>query len=500
MHVGAGFFGTFTSHLDARTKFVSTSLFRVIAQSPALSGAFSTVLVLSTCIIAACQHVPPAPIDPAENANRLLERSLDDPVVAVAFERYGLRIPESGEWSVDQLTVAAWSLRTDIAVAYADLEVARAATRFSGQRQNPSIATTFERVTNASSGEKPWVAGASVGLVFETADKRDIRVQRGLAEEDALEWQLAETLWTARAELGAALIAQSFAARTLELDDEELRLRREYLDWIDTRLQFGAAAMPDRRAASEAVSGLEGQRELDRAALDSATADIAAAVGIANDALPAIASISTSADDLPDFGPQDLLAARESALSNRLDVQRSLAEYMVAEQDLRAALASQYPDIVLGPGYLKDQADRKFTLNLDLPAIVSRRSEAAIDNAIAARAAAASRFDDVQATAIAEINKSYARYGAIRAALSASQSAEREAIAAVQLMRQRIDAGAANRGELVGAEIDLIVRRRNTLDTLHALAEALATLQNGIQQPLYPPSLLPVGIPREPVQ
>jgi len=454
-------------------------------------------LLVIVLLGSACQHVPPAPIDPAENASRLVQRSLDDPTVTLSLDRFGLALPIDGRWSVDQLTVAAWTLRTDVAVAYADLEAAQASTRLAGRRPNPSMATTFERVTNAASDERPWVAGASVGLVIETADKRDIRVQRGLAQEDALRWQFAQTLWDARAELAAAMVERVLADRTVTIDDEELRLRRAYLDWIEIRLQFGAATSHDRFLALQAVSGLESQRELDRAALATAVARVAAAVGVIPDSLAEIAPMYPSLDDLPNLGLQDLLAARDAALSNRLDVQRSLAEYLIAEQDLRAALAAQYPDIVVGPGYLRDQADRKITLSLDLPTLVSSRSTAAIESAVAARSAAARRFDDVQARALADISTSYASYEAARAALVSARNAEQEALRTLQVTRQRIEAGAADRGELIGAEIDLTVRMRNSLATLRTLAEAVASLQNGIQRPLYPPTVIEIPVSAE---
>jgi len=447
---------------------------------------------LGVLVVVACQHVPPAPIDPAANGERLMQRALGAPEVSTALVDFGQSVPEDGRWSLDQLTIAAWSLRTDIAAARAELAAAGTATRLAGRRPSPGISTSFEHVTNAAAGEKPWVLGASVGFVIETADKRDIRVQQSLAQEDAMQWQLAQLLWRARTELSDAVVEQTLAQQTLALDEEELGLRRAYLDWIETRFSFGAATTQDRLVASEALIALESQRELDRAALAAATARIAGAIGVAPDALAGITPLYPTTEDLPDFDTQDLAVAREAALSNRLDIRRALAEYELAEQDLRAAVASQYPDIVLGPGYLIDQADRKITLSLDLPAFLSNRSEAAIENAIAARAVAASRFDDVQGAALAQINTSFATYAATRAALASARNAEQETARSLRTVRQRLEAGAADRGELVGAEIGLAVRKRNTLETLRTLTQAMAALQDSIQRPLYPPSSLVV--------
>jgi len=457
------------------------------------SGALLAMLLT----VQGCVHVPPAPIDPVAHARSLEQRALDDAAVATALSSYGLGVPGDARWTLDQLTIAGWVLRSDIAAARAELDAARAATRLESRRPGSGIATTFERVTNAATGIKPWVVGASDALTIETADKRDIRRERALAREEAAQWQLAQTLWDARVDLTGALFDRLFAERTLALDDEELRARRAQLEWIDTRLSFGAATTQERLVVAEALSQIESQRELDFAGLAAATARLASAVGVVPAAFARVTPIYPDLDALPDIDSENLAVARELALSNRLDVRRALADYDVAEQDLRAAVADQYPNIALGPGYLVDQGDRKITLSLDLPLLPSMRTAAAIDSAVALRAVAAARFDVVQENALAQIETSFASYRATLGALAAAESAEREAEQSLATARRRFDAGAADRGEVVGAEIGLLTRRRNSLDTRRALTLALAALQDGIQQPLYPSSSIAVVTGRE---
>src|SRR5262245_9082403 len=81
-----------------------------------------------------CQHVPPAPIDPAANATRLSTRSLAEPTVRDALAARGLAAAEGNAWSLDQLTLAAWLLRTDLNTARAEVEAARATTGVQAQR------------------------------------------------------------------------------------------------------------------------------------------------------------------------------------------------------------------------------------------------------------------------------------------------------------------------------------------------------------------------------
>lgn len=430
--------------------------------------------------------MPPAPIDSAANASKLEQRSLDGPAVAAALQQRARSRPADGRWSLDELTLAAWVLRPEVAVARAEVDAAHAAAAVDSRRPNPPLDGSVERVGNPTENISPWVVGASLGLVIETGGKRGIRRDRALAREQALEWQLAETMWRTRADLRRALLNRTLAARTLALDDQEVGLRRDYLDWIDTKLRYGAATSQDRLAASEARSRAESQRDLDAAALASASAGLAAAAGVRS--LPALAPVDL--DALPDFAAADLERSRELALTHRLDVRRALADYDVAEQDLRAAVAAQYPNFTLGPGYLFDQGARKITLTPNLPVSLFHSGRPAVEQAVATRRVAALKFDQVQADALAAVDRSIALYRATTRALASAEGAEREASATLAAARRRLAAGAADRGEVLGAGIDRVLRERNTLDARRAVVDAMSALEDAVQRPLFPASTL----------
>jgi len=443
--------------------------------------ACSVVLIAS-----ACQHVPPAPIDPSANGERIAGRTLASPAVQDALARHGLAVSDS-TWSLDQLTLAAWMLRTDVAVAGSELYAARAATGVEDQRPNPTVTSPNEKVID-SNADNPWVIGAALALTFEPGHKRDIRRDRALAEERALEWKFGETLWSARAEVRTALLELSTARDLVALDDLDAQATQAYLSWVETRLAAGAATTSERLAAVRAVNESASRRGVDAAALATASATLAATVGVAPRELGALALDVPPASPSLRLAAADVDAARDAALVNRLDVRRALAEYDVAEQALRAAVASQYPDITFAPGYLVDQADHKITLGLDLPVPLFHNADAQIRQAIAGRAVAAAKFDDVQAAALASIDVGFAQYEASRSALEAAERAERDAQdAAAALERQRA-AGAANRGEVLAGQIALLQLRRTTVAARRAVLDAITAIENGIERPLYPES------------
>ena len=436
---------------------------------------------------AACQHVPLAPIDAAANGNRIAARTLSDAAVQSALARHELPAPADA-WSLDQLTLAAWTLRTDVAVARSEVLAARAKTGVDGQRPNPTVQTTTEKVI--SGGPDPWVLGTALAMTFELGGKREIRREGALARERSAEWAFGEALWSARASVRAALLDLAFASAAVELDAAEARLTRDYLDWVDTRLQYGAATTAERLAAVQALNEATSRRELDGVARARASATLAAGIGVTPSELARVHPTLPALRDVPALASADVTAARDLALVNRLDVRRALEDYAVAEQELRAAVATQYPDLTLAPGYLLDQADHKITLGLDLPVPLFHNANAAIRRAIAERAVAAAKFDDTQATALAAIDVAVAEYDAALAALAAVEQGERDAADTVTSLERRLAAGAANRGQLLAGEIALAGVKRSTLTARRALLDAVTALETGVERPLYPASQL----------
>jgi outer membrane protein, heavy metal efflux system len=435
----------------------------------------------------ACQHVAPAPIDARANAERLASRSLTDPAVSAALALHGASADDS--WSLDELTLAAWTLRTDLAVARAEVAAARAATVVAAQRPNPRVSTTTEKVIDSGAVE-PWVVGAALAFDLELGNKREIREQRAAAEAAGLEWAFGEELWRARAQVRAALLDMTLADLLTALDREEADLTTEFLAWVDARFARGAATTSERLAALQAANASASRRELDEAELATALATLAAAVGVSAQEVAQARPESPPLSELPEIDRAGVDRARELAIVNRLDVRRALADYEVAEQDLRAAVAEQYPDLTLAPGYLVDQGDHKITLALDLPVPLFHGAKASIQRAIANRAVAAAKFDEVQAAALAAIDLGFTRYASSRGALLAAERAERAASDAEATLARRFAAGAADRGELLAGRIAAVGLKRAALDARRVSVDAATALENGIQTPLFPASSL----------
>ncbi len=442
--------------------------------------------------LSACVSVPPAPINAANSADRIAARTLRDPGVTEALTRAGMDAATQEAWSLDALTLAAWTLRSDVALARADVAAGRAVERIARQRPNPTLSLGPGNLfDNANNNTSPWTMSTAVSFTVETGGKRRIRSAQARLAMKSLHWQLAESMWQARSEVRNALFGREIAQRALALAEEEVALREAYRNWVETNIRFGALAQPERLAAQTNLVQAQAALRAARGDLAAAHTGLAASLGIAAENLPAKIS-APALDELPDPGTTPVRTWRGWAVTNRLTVQHALAEYEVAEQDLRLAVARQYPDINLGSGYTFDKGDQLYTLSVGLTVPLFHTERAQIDQAIAMRERAARQFESVQEHALAEVETALERYRAAYSALTESRVAESAITNTLETVQRRLAMGSADRGELLAAQIAEVVGKRATLEALRSAINALDALEASVQRPVWPESKLTV--------
>jgi outer membrane protein TolC len=453
-------------------------------------------MLLLAGALAGCVSVAPKPIDAARTAEGLTVRSLDDPQVTDALTRAGLPTPQQAGWTLDGLTAAAWALRPEVAAAAADLAAASAAQRVAGQLPNPALSLGPGYVIrNANNNVSPWVLATALGFTLETGGKRAIRTAQARAASRVLEWQSAETFWQTRQEVRKALLDWQLAGLGLSLAEHEAGLRADISSWVDTQIRFGAAAQPERLTAQTNLAQAQGQLRSARGDLAAAQAALAASLGVVTENLPVERVQSLALDSLPDPDATPRARWRQASVLNRLSVNHALADYEVAEQDVRMAVARQYPDISFGPGYSYDKGDGVITLALGLTLPVLHTERAQIDVALASRHKAATHFEVTQAQALAQVDSALARYQAAYAALAQAREAQAATATAAADAQRRLSLGAADRGERLGAQLAEVVARRGTLDALRSATGALDAMEASVQRPVWPSSKLTLPRP-----
>jgi outer membrane protein, heavy metal efflux system len=365
------------------------------------SGGLDRRLVL-VLLLAGCARYQPRPLDLATHPAEYRARRLDDPGLIAWVARWS-PAPTPHRWTGRQLALAALGLRADLARARADWRAARAGERTAGKRPQPGAQGSVERAVSGSEGQSPWVVSLGALLNVELGGKRGARLQQARARAAVAEAELRLTAWRVTRETQAA--AQRLAASQADLDA--------------ARREVGALAELEARERARYQEASLSSAELARTGTEvqAARADAAAAEAIALDARASLAgalavptraldSLTVAVDSaagcaaLETIGPDSMATL---ALSARPEMGRALADYAVAESQVRLEVARQYPDLELGPGFIWDQGVHRWTLALALPNLLGFRNRAAIAEVEAARAAAGARVAETQELLLAEV-------------------------------------------------------------------------------------------------
>lgn len=444
----------------------------------------SIVFICTELLLAGCASYTAKPIDPDAQQTAIESRRLDAPEVDRFIERASgqkLAVWPPKTWDLDRLTLAAFYFHPDLDRAQAQRLAAEAATITAGARPNPTGNVSFERNTDAPAGQSPWTNGFTLDIPFETAGKRDIRIEQARYLAQAAQLREAEAVWQVRSRVRASLLA-AYPTEALVRSQRDLQEQIERM--IERRFAAGFASQPEltqaRLTLNRAALAL---RENQKQQAEN-RARLAAAIGVPDVALEGVEISYDAFDRLPPVSALPSTEPRRQALLTRPDVLAALADYEAAQSALQLEVAKQYPDISLGPGYTWDAGQVKWSLGLSLVLPLLNRNQGPIAEAKARREEAASGFLAVQAKAIAEVDEALAGYGhAVQmfetadALLRDQQKTERAVVAAFK-------AGEADRLSWMSARFETATAELARVNALTQAQQSLGRLEDALRRPL----------------
>jgi len=445
-----------------------------------------------TLAIAGCTNYKPQPIAAAYTASRLEGRSLDDPRLNMFITAaLGARGSETkSTWDLARLTLAALYFHPDLDVARARLASARAGVITAGQIPNPSLdlGLTYNTTTTSPS---PLTTGPIINFLLETFGKRQYRTAQAEHLTAAARDDLATAAWRVRSEVRTALLDLWAVEQRLRVNRRRLDLQNQLVHLLEHRFDAGEASSLDvtrervqRNRISLVIREDEVQLATDRVQL-------ATAIGIPATALTDV-ELSFDAFNRPVPPPDNTTSAlRREALLHRSDVQGLLAEYAAAQSALQLAVAEQFPNLSLGPGYEYDQGDNKYSLSLSASLPIFNQNQGPIAEAEAHRQDVAGRFTALQARIIGQIDSAAARYGAESEALTTANTLLAEAREREQQVTRSFQAGAVGRPSLVTSRLELAAAELSRLDVVVRQRQALGTLEDALQHPFFEPGVQP---------
>jgi cobalt-zinc-cadmium efflux system outer membrane protein len=434
--------------------------------------------------LAGCATYTPEPLSPQRSLDAARGRDLSDPRL-VAYVDAHLRpdTPRPPAWTFDALSWAAYRLNPGLAIERARLRVAQAGEITAGERPNPRLVLPLQYTANANPGESPYTLGLGLDIPIETAGKRDARIAQARQLARAAGFELGAAAWQVRNRLRSALLDLRHARHSAALLEAQVKLRAQVVDMLWLRVALGDAARVEPEQAQADLARLRQRQDQAQQAVVQAQAGIAQAVGVPLAAI-ALADLRLDPfDRLPAPVPEG--EALDQALKNRADVQAALSDYQASQAALQLAVAGQYPDIHLGPGYTFDQGAHKYALSLsgiELP--LFNRHEGEIAEAQARRREAAARFDAVMAQGVATVDQALAALQGARAQWALAERQARSQTRVAAAARRSFDAGAIGRLDLALADLQADAAALQREDAFDRLQRAAAALEDAVQRPL----------------
>lgn len=445
-------------------------------------------LPLSGCAV---RHYRPAPIVPSETASRLQGRSLDDPGLRSFLEaNLGHAVGEwpLRTWDIRNLTLAALYFNPAMDAARARAAAAQAAIRTAGARPNPTLDL-------APGVPSPYLLSLDFAVPIETAGKRRYRILAAQNLDQSAVLQLAETAWTVRSGVRAALLDYVVASRNSALLEREAQVRGQQVQLLDQRFSVGEIPRPDVDLARIQLSQINLSIDSAEGQLGQAKAALAAAVGIAVQGLKEAQFSWTGFDSPPNTQSVSSSQIQADAVLNRLGVRQALAQYAAADAALRLEIAKQYPDLTLGPGYTYEEGNNFFTLGLSVTLPIFDRNQGPIAEAEARRREAAATFLQTQAQVISESEQALAVYAAaFKEFTDADTSLRTLQDQRQQTTVQQVSVGEEDLLTLNGADLEGSVLALARFDALARTQKALGSLEDAVQRPLGSEDKAPLPI------
>jgi len=259
---------------------------------------------------------------------------------------------------------------------------------------------------------------------------------------------------------------------------------------MERRLAVGEVSQPDVTLAHISLDQVRvSLREVQKQSAVTRV-QIANALGLPATALDAAQISFSFLDKLPLEFPSP--EVRFQALLNRSDILGALIEYAATQSALQLEIAKQYPDIHLGPGYMYDQGQNKWSLGISVTLPVLNQNQGPIAEAEARRKGAEARFTALQAQVIGEVDSALNGYRGALSKLEVSDSLVSDKEKQLRSVQATFNVGEADRLALLGARLELVTTLLSCLNALIESQQSLGLLEDALQRPLDPLESFPI--------
>jgi len=457
------------THTEINQEQITTSLAKRTA---------TVLAAVCMLIFQGCETLDVQPPDPTQTLSRFQSRSFSDPEITNAFSEAGLSVPRTDAvWTLKDLMVVAETMHPALKLAIAEKKSLEAAIDVANAPNPLGIGVDLQRATSTAS---PWTAGFSLSALIQTANKRGIATQQAQSEFNQSLLRASQLRWQTDSAVSHALLDYHVAAERARTIEQTIALFGTLKELQQKRLNLGEGTTLESIAVQQEIAQLNTQLAEARKQNSTATAALASALGMPLQSLQAI-KITPWAPQNTELPTLETLT-QQTAITHP-SVLLELNDYATQEAKLRLALAGQYPDIQLGPGYSYDQGQHKWILGLGItlpvngnkPAI--RQAQADVDRSIV-------QVETTQQTVIHALEAAWVACEQSKQILSENRLMQQQNEAFYSAQQHMFDVGESDRMSLIRAHIQLQLGALALLDSQLTLASDLLHLQDALCAPI----------------
>ena len=448
---------------------------------------YGALLVLAGAS-AGCAHYHPAPLAPERSVDQFAARRLDEPQLRDILARLTPQAAAAWpprEWDRAELLAVALTQNPQLAVASSQVAAVLSREITAAQSPNPDLTLESEYARHDA---HPWLYGVSLNWLLRSPERRRLDTDIARLDTANARLQLMNQAWAVRSALAAALSDWESSRRRLTLLARLGEAQDRLVVAEARRVAAGEDSPSDLLTVQQARIQIEQQEAELREGADVSQAAAAKALGLPPQALDGVTIAWPDWGEPPPVDAETLRASREAALLSRADLGVAIGEYSAAEAKLRQAVARQYPQFILSPGYYWDHGIAKFPFDVGFT-LPFNGNRGEIAEARAGRDLAGKRLLALQADIYGEIT---AAERAEHVARAGAEAAERQAQAARRQQQSTelgFKLGASDVQERLSAEILLMRAELEVLQMRAELQGSRNDLEDVLHVPLSGPEL-----------
>jgi outer membrane protein, heavy metal efflux system len=310
------------------------------------------------------------PVSTSSVLNEINSWNIDNPDLNQFLLTNGLTSNEvSGNtFSIKRLFLTSLYYDPEMQVAYKRWKKAQIAVEHTGNSINPEISIPLEHHSEAR-GISEWTIGAVLSFIYERKGKREARLTKAKVELFNAELEItrhaSERYAIFEEKYHSYLIAKAKITET----ESEINVLEQLLEKLEKKYELGAVSQFElsttkldlqrrffhltlqKNNLQENVDELLALTYLTHTELDDIEIEYIPPIFFAKQAYQNTAILDA-----------DLPSLQKIMLDTHFDMAVVLNEYAVSEADLRLEIESQYPDLVLSPGFIFDQSDNIWAL------------------------------------------------------------------------------------------------------------------------------------------